>query len=83
MTGTGYRELARHVAGEITLEEAVDLMERSTRRYARRQRTWFRNQLPGTGSGVIRVDATLPLGAQVDGVVTAWRTMTTTSEESE
>ena len=38
----GYKELAAHLAGECTLEEAVDLAVRRTRRFARRQDRWFR-----------------------------------------
>lgn len=38
----GYRELARHVRGELPLAEAVELAVRRTRRFARRQQRWFR-----------------------------------------
>lgn len=38
----GYRELIAHLAGESTLDEALDLAIRRTRRFARRQRSWFR-----------------------------------------
>ena len=38
----GYKELLAHLDGETTLEEAVDLAVRGTRRFARRQRAWFR-----------------------------------------
>jgi tRNA dimethylallyltransferase len=38
----GYKELLAHVAGECSLDEAVDLTVRRTRRFARRQRAWFR-----------------------------------------
>ena len=38
----GYKELLAHLAGDVTLEEAVDLAVRRTRRFARRQRAWFR-----------------------------------------
>lgn len=38
----GYRELLRHVAGEWTLEEATEEAITRTRRFARRQRAWFR-----------------------------------------
>ena len=38
----GYKELFRHFDGEITLDEAIDLIKRNTRKYARRQLTWFR-----------------------------------------
>ena len=41
MQGIGYREFARVVAGDLTREEALRLMQRDTLRYARRQWTWF------------------------------------------
>lgn len=37
----GYREIAAHLRGEMSLEEAVELMKRNTRRFAKRQLTWF------------------------------------------
>ena len=40
----GVPELARHVAGEISLDEAVVAAQTATRRYAKRQVTWFRHQ---------------------------------------
>lgn len=38
----GYRELFAHFDGSLGLEEAVALIKRNTRRYARRQLTWFK-----------------------------------------
>ena len=38
----GYKEILAHLRGECTLEEAKELVQRSSRRYAKRQRTWFR-----------------------------------------
>ncbi len=38
----GYAELAHHLAGGCTLEEALDEANRRTRRFARRQERWFR-----------------------------------------
>lgn len=38
----GYRELFDHFDGKISLEEAVELIKRNTRRYAKRQLTWLR-----------------------------------------
>jgi tRNA dimethylallyltransferase len=38
----GYKELFSHLDGDITLDEAVDLIQRNTRKYARKQLTWFR-----------------------------------------
>jgi tRNA dimethylallyltransferase len=38
----GYKELAAHLRGECTLDEAIEIAERRTRQFARRQRAWFR-----------------------------------------
>ena len=38
----GYREFFDHFDGKITREEAIDLVKRNSRRYAKRQMTWFR-----------------------------------------
>jgi tRNA dimethylallyltransferase len=46
MKATGLRELGRHLSGELSLEAAIALAAQETRRYAKRQLTWFRNQTP-------------------------------------
>jgi tRNA dimethylallyltransferase len=38
----GYKELFSHLDGDCTLDEAIDLIQRNTRKYARKQLTWFR-----------------------------------------
>lgn len=38
----GYKEIISFLEGEITLERAVELIKRNTRRFAKRQMTWFR-----------------------------------------
>jgi tRNA dimethylallyltransferase len=38
----GYKELFSFLDGECTLDEAIDLIQRNTRKYARKQLTWFR-----------------------------------------
>lgn len=38
----GYREFFDHFDGKITRQEAIDLVKRNSRRYAKRQMTWFR-----------------------------------------
>lgn len=43
--GIGYKELYPYFKGEITLEEAVEQIKQNSRRYAKRQLTWFRNRL--------------------------------------
>jgi tRNA dimethylallyltransferase len=42
MQALGYRQLAAHIRGEVPLEDAIEAIERDTRRYAKRQLTWFR-----------------------------------------
>lgn len=41
MQSLGYRHLAAHLSGEMDLEGAIRLIKRDTRRYAKRQMTWF------------------------------------------
>lgn len=38
----GFKEIAEYVKGNITLEEAIELVKKNTRNYAKRQLTWFR-----------------------------------------
>lgn len=42
MQTIGYRETLRYLAGELSREEAIALIQRESRRYAKRQLTWFR-----------------------------------------
>jgi tRNA dimethylallyltransferase len=44
MTGLGYRHVVAHLAGECNREEMVRLFKRDTRRFAKRQMTWFRRE---------------------------------------
>lgn len=41
MQGIGYKEIIDYLEGETTLEEAVNILKRNTRRFAKRQFTWF------------------------------------------
>jgi tRNA dimethylallyltransferase len=42
MQAIGYKEIAAAVKGEMSMDEAVETVKRETRRYAKRQMTWFR-----------------------------------------
>lgn len=44
MKALGVPPLLAHLAGEMTLADAVEISKRDSRRYAKRQSTWFRNQ---------------------------------------
>lgn len=51
----GYRQFAEHLDGKLTLEQALEETIRATRRYAKRQETWFRRE-----TDVCWVDASHP-----------------------
>jgi tRNA dimethylallyltransferase len=64
----GYRELLAHLDGQLSLEEAVEVAGRRTRRFARRQERWFRRDPrirwqavdgQATGGGLVAVRARL------------------------
>lgn len=44
-TGIGYKELYDYFDNKISLEEAIDLIKKRSRHYAKRQYTWFNNQM--------------------------------------
>ena len=44
MQGLGYKEILAHLDGECTLPEAVEILKRDTRHFAKRQLTWFRRE---------------------------------------
>lgn len=70
MKTTGYLELLPYLRGECSLASAIDAIQRATRRYARRQVTWFRHQL---AQPVVRVDAARPHEEVVQLIVEEWR----------
>ena len=44
MQGLGYKEIFSYLEGEISLEEAIYILKRDTRHFAKRQLTWFRRE---------------------------------------
>ena len=44
MQGLGYKEILDYLDGNTTLEEAVYILKRDTRHFAKRQLTWFRRE---------------------------------------
>lgn len=69
MNATGYLEVLSFLRGDVTLEIAIDEIKRTTRRYARRQITWFRHQLP---ADAIMLDGTRPGAELAEEVANAW-----------
>lgn len=66
----GYRAVAEWTRGETSRADAMTRIVRDTWAYARRQRTWFRHQLP---PDVLTIDGELPVDEAADVVVEAWR----------
>jgi tRNA dimethylallyltransferase len=64
---TGYDVVRDLVAGSISRETARERILVATRQYAKRQRTWFRHQLPAN-----QVTTVNPLSSDVDALVTRW-----------
>jgi tRNA dimethylallyltransferase len=64
---TGYRTVRSLVRGELSRERALEQIVVATRQYAKRQRTWFRNQLPP--ERVTHVD---PAVGNWEATVSAW-----------
>ncbi|MGD2122715.1 MAG: tRNA (adenosine(37)-N6)-dimethylallyltransferase MiaA [Gemmatimonadota bacterium] len=73
MTGSGYREIVTYLGGELTLEEAVAEIQGSHRKYARRQSTWYRHQLPPE---VLLLDGSEGPVGMAERVVAQWKAMT-------
>ncbi|MBD9202221.1 MAG: tRNA (adenosine(37)-N6)-dimethylallyltransferase MiaA, partial [Eubacterium ventriosum] len=44
MQGIGYKEIIEYLDGKISLDEAVELIKKNTRHFAKRQLTWFRRE---------------------------------------
>jgi tRNA dimethylallyltransferase len=66
----GYRAVAEWSRGETSREDALTRIVRDTWAYARRQRTWFRHQLP---PDTTRIDARLPVDEAADEAIQAWQ----------
>ena len=69
LDAVGYREVVRHLAGELDDAALGPAIVGATRRYAKRQETWFRHQL---GAGAVTLDATAPPAELAKTIVELW-----------
>lgn len=74
LRSVGYVELVSHLHGERTLDEAIEDARRSTRRFARRQLTWFQHQLP---EHTIWLAADRPRSELADEIARRWEEQVT------
>lgn len=63
----GYKEIISYLDGECTLDEAIELLKLSTRRYAKRQLTWFRHNEDAKRLYVDREDGTMKSSDELFG----------------
>ena len=57
MKGLGYKEIIGYLKGEYSLDEAIYILKRDTRHFARRQLTWFKHQSNGEWVDVLDFDS--------------------------
>ncbi len=70
LDAVGYREVVLHLQGKLSVESLLETIVVATRRYAKRQETWFRHQL--IGYPVLTLDATDEPTLLADRIVELW-----------
>ena len=65
--GIGYKEFFPYFAGECSLEEAVNQVKQNSRRFAKRQLTWFRNRMDVEFYRISEPDFKEKIFARVEG----------------
>lgn len=70
LDGVGVREAVEYLHGQRTRESVPEAITIATRQYAKRQQTWFRNQLP---AAAWTLDATRPPEQLAEEIAAAWR----------
>ena len=70
LAAIGYKEFLPYLAGDGTLDDAVELVKRNSRRYAKRQLTYFHNQMPAHWFDLVQQPSEL---AQIDQLITDWQ----------
>ena len=73
LNALGYRTVLELAAGRLTREEAIERINTETWAYARRQRTWFRHQLPEDS---VRLDAGVTTRQLALRVLKDWQAVT-------
>lgn len=69
LQGIGYKEFFPYFAGEISLASPVELVKRNSRRYAKRQITWFKNRMEVPFYNLVEEPATV---TTIETIVKQW-----------
>ncbi|UCG85834.1 MAG: tRNA (adenosine(37)-N6)-dimethylallyltransferase MiaA [Gemmatimonadota bacterium] len=70
LDAVGYREVVQHLAGDLSRKDLAQKIASSTRRYAKRQDTWFRHQL--RAADTITLNSTLAPADLARQIVDQW-----------
>jgi tRNA dimethylallyltransferase len=70
LDGIGMREAVEYLHGKRSRDSVADAIAGNTRRYAKRQETWFRHQLRGD---LLMLDAVRPPDQLAEAIATRWR----------
>jgi tRNA dimethylallyltransferase len=73
----GYRQMLPALSDPSRFDEGVALWKRDTRRYAKRQMTWFRHQLPVHW---IAIDESTPPAETAERIIAQWQALTVTGD---
>ena len=68
MRSLGYKEVCSHLAGELSLRDAIEEIKLNTRRYAKRQLTWFRGEPEARWIDI----STISLAGAVECIADQW-----------
>lgn len=69
MKGLGYQQIIKYLKGEYTLDEAIKIIKRDTRRFAKRQFTWFRRDKRIYWINPLEVDPLEAAKEKIEGLV--------------
>ncbi len=64
----GYKELYEYLNGKVLLDEAVEQLKQNSRRYAKRQLTWFRNKMDVKWFDMTEANTPILLGKKIDEI---------------
>jgi tRNA dimethylallyltransferase len=70
LDAVGYREVVRHLHGDLARGDLLDAIVAATARYAKRQETWFRHQISGAQ---VTLDASAPPTETAASILALWR----------
>ncbi len=70
LDAVGYRDIVRYLQGSLAEQKLTETIDAATRRYARRQETWFRHQL--AAHDVYLLDATEPADVLARRIAERW-----------